>query len=156
LLVETAQGFRGSDPATGRRSKVFLLTVNVGRHAFGRLEPARIDPVSCVEGLRGQLSPRPENLIPVHPARLASAAESYDDSGGVSSSLLEMDPVDFEDLVATLQQHSPAGSGPGSLRHAAAQGRHEGNPGHDRRPGTKRAGIRRGEAADADRRQPAH
>ena len=106
-MVHTAtiNGFvSGSDPATGRRSKVFLLTVSVGRHAFGRLELAKIDPVSCVEGLRGQLSPRPESLVPVHPARLASAAESYDDPGGVSSSLLEMDPVDFEDLVATLFQ----------------------------------------------------
>jgi restriction system protein len=38
----------------------------------------------------------------VHPARLAVAVESYDDSTNTSSSLLEMDPVDFEDLVAAL------------------------------------------------------
>jgi hypothetical protein len=96
----TINGFvSGADPATGRRNKVFLRTVNVGRQAFARLELARIDSVSCLEGLRGQLSSRPESLVRVHPTRLAVAVESYDDSTSTSSSLLEMDPLDFEDLV---------------------------------------------------------
>jgi restriction system protein len=87
----TINGFvSGADPATGRRNKVFLLAVNVGRHAFTRLELARIDSVSCLEGPRGQLSPRPESLVPVHPTWLAGAVEAYDDSTSTSSSLLEM------------------------------------------------------------------
>jgi restriction system protein len=63
-----------------------------------------VDPVSCLEGLRGQLSPRPEDLKPVHPVHLAaaSASEPSDDIGAGQSDLLTLDPIDFEDLVAAL------------------------------------------------------
>lgn len=100
----TVNGFVSSvDPVTGRRSKVFLLTATVARSAFSHLDLARVDPVSCLEGLRGQLSPRPENLAPVHTVRLASVADnSSDDAGGEQPNLLELDPLDFEDLVAAL------------------------------------------------------
>jgi restriction system protein len=101
----TVNGFVScADPATGRRSKVFLLTVTAGRMAFTHLDLARVDPVSCLERLRGQLSPRPENLTPVYPFHLAAAAvsEPSDDAGAGLSDLLTMDPIDFEDLVAAL------------------------------------------------------
>jgi len=77
-----------------------------GRQAFARLDLAKVDPVSCLEGLHGQLSPRPENLVPVHPARLAVAvrAEPSDEASAPSGDLMDMDPVDFEDLVAALFQ----------------------------------------------------
>jgi restriction system protein len=92
------------NPSTGRRSKVFLLTATVGRMAFGHLDLSRVDPVSCLEGLRGQLSPRPESLAPIHPFHLAAAAESeQSDEGSVGlADLLALDPIDFEDLVAAL------------------------------------------------------
>jgi restriction system protein len=101
----TVNGFvSAADPATGRRSKVFLLTVTAGRMAFTHLDLARVDPVSCLERLQGQLSPRPENLVPVHPFQLAGApvSEPSDDVGTGLSDLLTLDPIDFEDLVATL------------------------------------------------------
>jgi restriction system protein len=63
-----------------------------------------VDPISCLEGLRGQLSSRPENLAPVHPLQLAGAAvsePSYDVGTGLSD-LMTLDPIDFEDLVAAL------------------------------------------------------
>jgi restriction system protein len=94
------------DPATGRRAKAFLLTVTAGRPDLSRVDLARADPVACLDGLRGQLSPRPEQLAPVCPARLAAApgGEPDDGAGGEAAevSLLDMDPVDFEDLVAEL------------------------------------------------------
>jgi restriction system protein len=76
-----------------------------GRQAFARLDLANVDPVSCVEGLKGQLSARPDNLAAVHPVQLATAAgaEPFDDSGA-SADLMDMDPVEFEDLVAALFQ----------------------------------------------------
>jgi restriction system protein len=101
----TVNGFVScADPATGRRTKVFLLTVTAGRNALTHLDLSRVDPVSCLEGLRGQLSPRPENLIPVHPFQLAAASvsEPSDDAGIGLSDLLTLDPIDFEDLVAAL------------------------------------------------------
>jgi restriction system protein len=50
------------------------------------------------------LAPRPENLTPVHPVRLAAAAgaEPPDDSSAASADLMNMDPIEFEDLVAAL------------------------------------------------------
>jgi restriction system protein len=56
----TVNGFvRCADPATGRRSKMFLLTVTAGRMAFTHLDLARVDPVSCLERLRAD-----DRLIP--------------------------------------------------------------------------------------------
>lgn len=101
----TVNGFvTAADPATGRRSKVFLLTVTAARAALAHLDLSRVEPVSCLEGLRGQLSSRPEDLKPVHPAQLAAAAasEPSDDTGTGQSDLLTLDPIDFEDLVAAL------------------------------------------------------
>jgi restriction system protein len=101
----TVNGFvNAADPATGRRSKVFVLTVTAARAGFTHLDLSRVDPVSCLEGLRGQLSPRPEDLKPVHPVHLAaaSASEPSDDIGAGQSDLLTLDPIDFEDLVAAL------------------------------------------------------
>ena len=46
----TVNGFVScADPATGRRSKAFLLTATAGRPAIGHLDLARVDPVSCLE-----------------------------------------------------------------------------------------------------------
>jgi restriction system protein len=104
----TVNGFvSGADPATGRRSKVFLLTGTVGRSVFGHLDLARVDPVSCLQGLPGQLSPRPETLAavrPVRPIRLAAmaSADLRDEADAVQASLLDLDPIEFEDLVAAL------------------------------------------------------
>jgi restriction system protein len=95
-----------ADPATGRTAKVFVLTVTAPRAALSGVDLMRADPVACLQGLRGQLSARPEKPVPVQPSRLASRDAGEDaasgDSGAVS--LLEMDPVDFEDLVAELFQ----------------------------------------------------
>ena len=62
------------------------------------------NPVSCLEGLPGQFSPRPETLEPVRPVRLAAApaADLHDEAGARQASLLDLDPIDFEDLVAAL------------------------------------------------------
>ncbi len=101
----TVNGFAScADPATGRRSKAYLLTATAGRAAFAHLDLARVDPVSCLEGLPGQLSPRPETLAPVHPVRLAAAPapDLADEDASAQGSLLDLDPIDFEDLVAAL------------------------------------------------------
>ncbi len=71
--------------------------------AFARLDLASVDPVSCLEGLKGQLSARPDNLAAVHPVRLATAAGAEpSDDVGAGADLMDMDPIEFEDLVAAL------------------------------------------------------
>lgn len=114
----TSGGWPPRSPSTGTSpgpirplgaAKAFLLTVTAGRADLSRVDLARADPVSCLEGLRGQRSPRPEQLTAVHPPRLAAAAggeppDTGPTAGWAEASLLEMDPVDFEDLVAELFQ----------------------------------------------------
>jgi len=101
----TVNGFVShADPVTGRRAKAFLVTVMADRHSFARLDLAKVDPISCLEGLKGQLSPRPETLAAVRPVRLAAASgtEPTDEAGSQDADLMGMDPIDFENLVAAL------------------------------------------------------
>jgi restriction system protein len=101
----TVNGFvSGADPATGRRKKVFLLTATVTRGVFDHLDLFQVDPASCLEGLRGQFSPRPESLEPVHPFQPTTATvdEPSDEVGLGLPDLMTLDPIDFENLVAEL------------------------------------------------------
>lgn len=93
------------DPVTGRRAHVFLATVMAARSAFGGMHLEQVNAVDClVDGLRGQLSPRPDQRAAVRPGRVPG-----DLGGGVVShggdeepDLHEMDPIAFESLVADL------------------------------------------------------
>jgi restriction system protein len=101
----TVNGFVScADPATGRRSRAFLLTATVTRAAFSHLDLARVDPASCLDSLPGQMSSRPDSLVAVRPVRLAAApaADFPDEDAAAQGNLLDMDPIDFEDLVAAL------------------------------------------------------
>ena len=103
----TVNGFVShADPANGRRTKAFLVTVMADRQTLARLDLTKVDPISCLEGMRGQLSPRPEKLTPVHPVRLATTAgtEPSDDTATPTADLMNMDPIEFEELVAALFQ----------------------------------------------------
>ncbi|WP_425090122.1 restriction endonuclease [Streptomyces chitinivorans] len=94
-----------TDPTTGHRAQVFLATVMVSRTDFGRLNLAQVSAPEClVEGLRGQLSDRPDRRAGVRPARFPGEAGRavVSHGGGVEPDLYEMDPVEFEGLVADL------------------------------------------------------
>ncbi len=93
------------DPATGRRAQIVLSTVMVTRVDFGALNLAQVSAVDClVEGVRGQLSGRPDQRVAVRPGRVPEevGAGVVSHGGGAEPDLLEMDPVDFEGLVAEL------------------------------------------------------
>ncbi|GGO95898.1 restriction endonuclease [Wenjunlia tyrosinilytica] len=97
----------GNDPATGRRSQTFLATVSVPRTDFERLDLAHVLPEDClVEGLRGRLSDRPDKPTAVAPGRLPEdvgrSVVSHGNSGDDDPDLFEMDPIEFEELVAEL------------------------------------------------------
>ncbi len=92
------------DPATGRRTQVVLATVTVSRADFDRLDLSRVSPVDClVDGLGGRLSARPDQPAAVRPGRRPTdLGDDVVSLGEDDPDLLEMDPVEFERLVAEL------------------------------------------------------
>ncbi|MGV9691723.1 restriction endonuclease [Streptomyces sp. NPDC003444] len=93
------------DPVTGRRARIFLATVMTRRSAFTGLRLEQVDAVSCLtDGLRGQLSSRPDRLGPVRPARVPQDVGDHVATHGEDEEpdLYDMDPVAFESLVAEL------------------------------------------------------
>ncbi|RSO10195.1 restriction endonuclease [Streptomyces sp. WAC 06783] len=102
----TVNGFVDDvDPATGRPAQIFLATVSAPRTAFEQLHLAQVSAVECLtDGLRGQLSARPDQRAAVRPVR-----QPGDVGGGVVThggedepDLFAMDPIAFEGLVAEL------------------------------------------------------
>ncbi|MGW1179113.1 restriction endonuclease [Kitasatospora sp. NPDC002543] len=94
----------GIDPATGREAERFLSTLTATRAGFAALALDRVAPVDCFQGLGGRLSARPERLDEVRPDRRPeSVGGSLAGHGGEDEpDLFEMDPLDFEDLIAEL------------------------------------------------------
>ncbi|MGK4580652.1 restriction endonuclease [Kitasatospora sp. HPMI-4] len=92
------------DPATGRQEQRYLVSVAVERAVFGAVALDRVDPVECLEhGLRGRLSPRPEKSEPVRTERLTEEVGTFRaDASAEDPDLFEMDPLDFEKLLAEL------------------------------------------------------
>jgi restriction system protein len=92
------------DPATGYESDTYLVTVTCRGEAVAGLALDRVEPVSCLLGLKGQLSAHPERLDAVRPGRLpeilgGALSRVCDDE---DPDLYSMDPVEFEELIADL------------------------------------------------------
>ncbi|MGW5731904.1 MULTISPECIES: restriction endonuclease [Streptomyces] len=95
----------GHDPTTGRPGHIFLATVMASRAAFSDLHLAQVDAGSCLAGaLRGQLSAKPDQLVPVRPSRRPQEVGNRVVAHGSDEEpdLYAMDPVEFENLVADL------------------------------------------------------
>ncbi|MCF3130231.1 restriction endonuclease [Streptomyces olivochromogenes] len=93
------------DPTTGRRGRIVLTTVMASRSSFRDLHLAQVDAVSCLtDGLRGQLSARPDQLTPVRPSRRPRDVGNRVVAHGSDEEpdLYDMDPIAFENLVADL------------------------------------------------------
>jgi restriction system protein len=93
------------DPATGRRTEFFLVTVMAPRSLFAGLRLEQVSPVDCLtEALRGQLSARPDQYTAVRPGRRPEevAGGVVTHGGEEEPDLFAMDPLDFEALVAEL------------------------------------------------------
>ncbi|MFI6154591.1 restriction endonuclease [Kitasatospora sp. NPDC051170] len=95
---------QGIDPATGREAERFLSTLTASRADFAALALDRVAPVDCLVGLGGKLSSRPERLDEVKPGRLPEQVSgSVAGQGGEGDpDLFEMDPIEFEELIAEL------------------------------------------------------
>ncbi|MFE9876386.1 restriction endonuclease [Streptomyces sp. NPDC005784] len=95
----------GHDPTTGRPGHIFLTTVMAARSSFLELHLAQVDAGSCLaDGLRGQLSARPDQLTPVRPSRRPQDVGNRVVAHGSDEEpdLYAMDPIEFEELVADL------------------------------------------------------
>ncbi|MFF4396843.1 restriction endonuclease [Streptomyces sp. NPDC001480] len=93
------------DPATGRRTHIFLATAMAQRAAFTGLHLEQVDAVSCLTGaLRGRLASRPEQLTSVRPGRKPQDVGNHivTHGGDEDPDLYDMDPIEFESLVADL------------------------------------------------------
>ncbi|MFJ8494697.1 restriction endonuclease [Streptomyces sp. NPDC094038] len=93
------------DPATGRRAHIFLATVMAQRAAFIGLHLEQVDAVSCLtDALRGQLASRPDQLTSVRPGRKPQDVGNHvvAHGGDEEPDLYDMDPIEFESLVADL------------------------------------------------------
>ncbi|MET7680275.1 restriction endonuclease [Streptomyces sp. NPDC005423] len=103
----TLNGFvDGHDPTTGRPGHMYLATVMAARSTFQGLHLAQVDAGSCfADALRGQLSARPDQLATVRPGRLPRDVGNHvvaHGGGAEEPDLYEMDPIEFENLVAEL------------------------------------------------------
>ncbi|MFI0912248.1 restriction endonuclease [Streptomyces abikoensis] len=93
------------DPATGHRAQIVLASLTVGRSVFSGLRLEQVSAVDClVDGLGGQLSARPDQLAAVRPGRVPGDVGRgvVSHGGGDDPDLFEMDPIEFEELVAEL------------------------------------------------------
>lgn len=93
------------DPTTGRRTPMFLGTVMAPRSTFAALHLEQVNAVNClVDGLRGQLSTRPDQYAAVRPGRVPEDVGNgvVTHGGDEEPDLYEMDPIAFEGLVADL------------------------------------------------------
>lgn len=100
------------DPATGREAEFPLVSLVIQRDALAAVDLRHVDPVSCIEGLGGRFSAKPDLLQTVSPYRLPESVRGEQlhedevvDSGDNDIDLLEMDPLEFEQLVAELFKH---------------------------------------------------
>ncbi|MDX3235327.1 restriction endonuclease [Streptomyces sp. ME03-5709C] len=94
------------DPATGRRAEIFVATVMAARTSFAPLNLEQVSAVDCLtDGLRGQLSARPDQRTAIRPHRLPGdvrGAGMVSHGGQEEPDLYAMDPIAFESLVAEL------------------------------------------------------
>jgi restriction system protein len=99
------------DPVTGQEARIVLASVSAARSAVTGLRLEQVSAVDClVEGLRGQLSARPDQLTAVRPGRrpdevgggVVSHGGHAGDADEDEPDLFVMDPIAFENLVAEL------------------------------------------------------
>jgi restriction system protein len=92
------------DRATGRQTEIVLATVTASHATFDELALEQVDAVECLVGaLGGRLSARPDQYTAVRPGRRpADVGQGVVSLGDDDPDLLEMDPVEFERLVAEL------------------------------------------------------
>jgi restriction system protein len=116
LILEAAcNGYVDTiDTATGQDAHWCLVSVQVPRAEFERLDLARVDPLDCLAHLHAKVSKTPEKYQPVQPIIEypwddLHYAEELDAAAGLDSvqNLLDLDGYEFEQLLVKLCQKIP-------------------------------------------------
>lgn len=116
LILEAAcNGYVDTiDTATGQDAHWCLVSVQVPRAEFERLDLARVDPLDCLAYLHAKISKTPEKYQPVQPIIEypwddLHYAEELDAAAGLDSmqNILDLDGYEFEQLLVKLCQEIP-------------------------------------------------
>jgi restriction system protein len=102
------------DTATGQDAHWCLVTVQVSRADFSRLDLARVDPVDCLAYLHAKISQPPEKYQPVQPIIEypwddLHYADELDAAAGLDTvqNLLDLDGYEFEQFLVKLFHEIP-------------------------------------------------
>lgn len=103
-----------TDTATGQDVHWCLVTAQVTRAEFERLDLARVDPLDCLAYLHAKISKTPEKYQPVQPIieypwddlHYAEELDAAADLDTVQN-LLDLDGYEFEELLVKLCQEIP-------------------------------------------------
>ena len=97
------------DKATGQPIRPCLISVQTTREEFTSLNLAQVDKKACLNYLKAQTSPSSKELVAIKPiAELPKEDSRFVDEIDMLSTLdsrvnlLEMDPIEFEHLIANL------------------------------------------------------
>ena len=116
LILEAAcNGYVDTiDTATGQDAHLCLVSIQVPRVEFERLDLARVDPMDCLAYLHAKVSKTPEKYQPVQPIIEypwddLHYADELDAAAGLESvqNLLDLDGYEFEQLLVKLCQAIP-------------------------------------------------
>ncbi|MGA9100280.1 MAG: restriction endonuclease [Methanotrichaceae archaeon] len=110
IQVVTFNGFvTTTDPATGKDIRPCLISVRTTKNSFMELNLARIDKQVCLRNLGAQVSPHPDERLPVKPVvEFNMIDKRFIEQGDVLSgldsrpNLMELTPSEFENLVSNL------------------------------------------------------
>jgi restriction system protein len=98
-----------TDPATGRPTRIPVLSVRVSKQEFETLNLAKVEKLPCLRNLGAQVSARPEELQAIKPiVEFDMVDKRFVDQGNALAALesrpnlLELSPSEFETLVANL------------------------------------------------------
>lgn len=110
LSVVSFNGFvQTVDRTTGRDIKPYLMSVRVTKDRFLEIDLSRIDKKSCLRNLGAQVSPQPDECVPVKPIVDFNMVDRRFVEGSdvlaeldARPNLMELNPFEFENLVGNL------------------------------------------------------